>query len=232
MELAGLYLYAYLVGSIPTAYVIARLVRGIDIRRYGSGTVGGSNLFRQTGWRWPIVLGVFEVFVKGASSVWIGLYLLDLERDSYALIVAPLLSVVGHNWSVFLKLYGGRGVVVSGGALLALPAGPPWALFMFLGFAIGGWAVSRSSAVSVLVSLLLLPLWAWLLHDSASLTVFCGCLIFLLLAKRLLANWEALPADLPKRKVLMNRLLRDRDTIEQGGWVTRAPADDQRNDVA
>ena len=143
MELAALYIYAYLVGSVPTAYVIARLVKGIDIRHYGSGSVGGSNLFQQTGWWGAIPLGIFEVFVKGTSHIFIGLYLLDLERDSLALVVAPLLATIGHNWSVFLRFTGGRGVVVTVGSLLALPAPPPWILFISLGIALVGWASTK-----------------------------------------------------------------------------------------
>ncbi len=227
MELVGLYVYAYLIGSVPTAYIIARLTKGIDIRRYGSGSVGGSNLVQQTGWLGAIPLGVFEVFIKGASHIWIGLYLLDLERDSLALIVAPLLAAIGHNWSVFLKFTGGRGVVVTIGALLALPTLPPWVLFISLGIALVGWGVSRSSGPSVLVAFLLLPLWSWLLHDSTALIVYSGCIIGVVVAKRLVANWERPAAHLPKRRVFMNRLLRDRDTDQRGDWVSRGPTDNQ-----
>jgi glycerol-3-phosphate acyltransferase PlsY len=227
LELAGLYIYAYLVGSFPTAYIVARLVKGIDIRRYGSGSVGGSNLFQQTGWWGAIPLGVFEVFVKGASHIWIGLYVLDLERDSLALIVAPLLAAIGHNWSVFLKFTGGRGVVVTLGALLALPALPPWILFASLAIALGGWAATRSSAPAVLAAFLLLPIWSWLLHDSEALMVYSGCIIAVVIAKRLVANWERPAPHLSKRRVFMNRLLRDRDTDERSDWVSRGPSDNQ-----
>ncbi len=225
-ELAGLYIYSYLIGSVPTAYIIARLVKGIDIRRYGSGSVGGSNLFQQTGWWGAVPLGVFEVFGKGASHVWIGLYVLDLERDSLALIVAPLLAAVGHNWSVFLRLTGGRGVVVTVGALLALPAPPPWILFVSLAIALVGWASTRSSGPSVLVAFLLLPLWAWLLHDSTALVAYSGCAIAIAITKRLLANWERPAPHLPKGRVFMNRLLKDRDTDDRADWLAREPSGD------
>ena len=231
MELVGLYIYAYLIGSVPTAYIIARLTKGIDIRRYGSGSVGGSNLFQQTGWRGAIPLGVFEIFAKGASHVWIGLYVLDLDRDSLALIVAPLLAAIGHNWSVFLKFTGGRGVVVTLGALLSLPAPPQWILLMSLGIALIGWASTRSSGPSVLLAFLLLPLWSWLLHDSTALMVYSCCAIAIAITKRLLANWERPAAHLPKRKVFMNRLLRDRDTDKRDDWVSRGPIENQASNA-
>ena len=227
LELVALYLYAYLIGSIPTAYVIARLTKGIDIRRYGSGSVGGSNLFQQTGWWGAIPLGVFEVFGKGASHIWLGLYVLDMERDSLALIVAPLLAAIGHNWSGFLKFTGGRGVVVTVGALLALPAPPPWILLVSLGIALVGWATTRSSGPSVLVAFLLLPLWGWLLHGSTALMVYGACAIAIAVTKRLLANWERPAPHLSKRRVFMNRLLRDRDTDKRDDWVSRGPKGNQ-----
>ena len=231
MEFAALCVYAYLIGSVPTAYIVARLVRGIDIRHYGSGNVGGSNLFQQTGWLGAIPLGIFEVFVKGASHVWIGLYVLDLERDSLALIVLPLLAAVGHNWSVFLRFTGGRGVVVTVGALLALPAPPPWILFISLGIALVGWASTRSSGPSVLLAFLLLPLWSWLLHDSTALIVYSGCATAIAITKRLLANWERPASHLPKRKVFVNRLLKDRDTDERDDWVSRGPVENRTSDA-
>ena len=80
MELAVLYAYSYLIGAVPTAYIIGKLVRGIDIREFGSGNAGGSNVFYSVGKSWTIPLGLFEVFVKGGSPVWIGLYVLDLGK--------------------------------------------------------------------------------------------------------------------------------------------------------
>ena len=69
MDLVWLYLYSYLVGSVPTAYIIARLVKGVDIRKTGSGNVGASNLYQLTGKPWLAPLGLFELFVKG-GVIW------------------------------------------------------------------------------------------------------------------------------------------------------------------
>ncbi len=221
MEIAGLYLYAYLVGAVPTAYLIGRLVKGVDIRNYGSGNVGGSNVWNHVGKGWVAPLGLFEVLVKGASPIWIGEHLLALERSSALLVVAPLLAVAGHNWSVYLKLQGGRGIAVAGGTLLALA--PPL-LGAFILAALFGWLAKRSSAFWVLFSLALLPLWAVLLGDPPVITWYCGGLVVLVVAKRLLSNWTPLPADLPKRKVLLNRLFRDRDVDDRAEWVRRVPS--------
>jgi glycerol-3-phosphate acyltransferase PlsY len=221
MEIAGLYLYAYLVGAVPTAYLIGRLVKGVDIRNYGSGNVGGSNVWNHVGKGWVAPLGLFEVLVKGASPIWIGEHLLGLERSSALLVVAPLLAVAGHNWSVYLKLQGGRGIAVAGGTLLALA--PPL-LGAFILTALSGWVATRSSGFWVLISLALLPLWAVLLGDPPVISWYCGGLVMLVVAKRLLSNWTPLPADLPKRKVLLNRLFRDRDVDDRAEWVRRVPS--------
>jgi glycerol-3-phosphate acyltransferase PlsY len=220
MELAGLYLYSYLIGSVPTAYILGRLVKDIDIRLYGSGNVGGTNVFHNVGRRWGILLGVFELFGKGGSPVWIGMYLLDMDRSSYALMGAPLMSMVGHNWSILLRFGGGRAIGVAIGALGALA----WKeLVVFAAVAIGGWALFRSSGVWVLIALLLLPVAAVVLGEPASVAWFCVGVVVVTGAKRLHANLAPMPPGIPKMRVLLNRLIMDRDVSEHGAWVDRGP---------
>lgn len=223
MELAGLYIFSYLMGSIPTAYLIGKLARNVDIRSYGSGNVGGSNLFRHVGKRWMVPLGILDVVIKGSVPIWIGVYGLGLDRTAPLLVVAPLLAVLGHNWSVYLKFQGGRGIAVVAGSLLALA---PLLLGVFVVVAVAGWVITRSSGVWVLVSLLLLPLWAMLLpiwaiagEDRLVISWYCGALLGLVVLKRLLSNWTPLYKGLPRRKVLFNRLFRDRDVDDRGEWV-------------
>ena len=218
MELAGLYIYAYLVGALPTAYIIGRLVRGIDIREYGSGNVGGTNVFYNVGRAWTLPLGVFEIFVKGGSPVWIGMYALDMERTSFGLMGASLIAIAGNNWSPFLRFTGGRGIALASGALFALA---PWELLAFASVAIAGWAIFRSSGVWVYVSLALLPLWSLLFGDPAAITWFCVGMLALVSAKRLTSNWTPMPEGLPRSQVLFNRLFRDRDVSRREEWLNR-----------
>ena len=219
MDLVWLYLYSYLIGSIPTAYIIARLVKGVDIRTTGSGNVGASNLYQVTGKRWLAPLGLFELLVKGGSPIWIGHYLIGLDRSSMLLMAAALVAVAGNNWSIFLRFQGGRGVAVAFGTLLALS--PPL-LGAFAAVAMGGWVVTRSSGVWVLIGLALLPLWAMVSGRPATLTIYCACLVALIILKRLLSNWTKFPADISQKKVLFNRLFRDRDVDDRADWVQRA----------
>ena len=220
MDLAVLYIGAYLLGAVPTAYIIARLVRGIDLRRYGSGNVGGTNLAQQVGKRWLPPLVLFEFLGKGAVPVWVGRYWLGLEVGSWTLLIAPLLAVVGHNWSVFLKFQGGRGIGVLGGTLLALS--PPLLAFGGL-VTVAGWALTRSAGVWVLLSLTLLPVWLLAWGQAANLVWYSVALLGLVVLKRLLSNWTPFPRDLSRKRVLFNRLFRDRDVADREQWVRRVP---------
>ena len=227
LETTGLYLYAYLVGAVPTAYLIGRWTKGIDIRKYGSGNVGATNLAQHVGRTWVAPLLLFEILAKGASPILVGQYLLGLEQTSVFLVLAPLAAVAGHNWSAFLHFQGGRGVIVIGGALLALS---PLLLSLAIAVFLVGWALTRSSGVWVLLSLFSLPLWAlaldkWVLaiNNQSALIWFCAGSVTLMVLKRLLSNWQPLPLDLPKGQVLLNRLLLDRDVARRADWVGRIP---------
>ena len=180
MELAGLYIYAYLVGSVPIAYIIGRLVKGIDLRKYGSGNVGGTNVFQNVSKVWVVPMGFFDIFIKGASPIWIGMYVMDLERSSPALMGAGLAAITGHNWSAFLKFTGGRGVAVASGALFFLAIRE---VGVFAAVAIGGWAIFRSSGIWVLLGLALLPLWSLLFNEPLAITWFCVGIIALINVK-------------------------------------------------
>ena len=224
MELAGLYLYSYLIGAVPTAYIIARLVKGVDIRRYGSGQVGGTNLVRCAGKGWLVPLGLFELLVKGASPVLLAQYWLGLDRGSVELAVAPLLALAGHNWSVFLNFHGGRGIAVAVGAL---PALSPLLLVGFLVVFGTGWLITRSAGIWTLVGLALLPAWAAMAAEPAMVFWYCVALLALVILKRLLADGTPLPAGPARWEVLLNRLFRDRDIADRDEWVRRAPGSRQ-----
>lgn len=220
MEIAALYIGSYLLGSIPTAYIIGRLVRGVDIRGYGSGNVGSANLYEHVGKRWVVPLGAVEVLMKGALPIWLALYIMDINRSSALLIGPPLLAIAGNNWSVFLKMQGGRGIAVTGGTLLALS---PVLLIASAVIATSGWRITKSSGLWVLISLALLPLWAYLVHDNLNLVWYCLGLLGIVVLKRLSANWTPFPEDVSRKKVLFNRLVRDRDVSDRTGWVRRIP---------
>jgi len=127
---------AYLLGSIPFGLIIGKLKSGVDIREQGSGKTGATNLMRVSGTKLGILALVLDV-VKAAVAVILATAIVG--RDSGALTVggtsvywqhvaqvaAGLAAVVGHNWPIFAKFKGGRGVTAYFGTLFALfyPAG-------------------------------------------------------------------------------------------------------------
>ena len=125
---------AYLLGSLPTGYLVVRLVKGIDIRQVGTKNVGALNTYQQVG----VFGGVFVLLVdagKGALAVlipgWVG-------APEWALFLTTPLVVAGHNWTVFLRFQGGKGAATIFGISLALVLVPtvitiaPVALVIFL----------------------------------------------------------------------------------------------------
>jgi glycerol-3-phosphate acyltransferase PlsY len=107
---------AYLGGAIPVGLLVGRLVKKVDIRRYGSGNIGTTNVLRTLGPAWAAVVFALDA-AKGFLPVLVGRHL-GLPVGTLALAAA--LAVAGHNWSVFLRFQGGKGVATSLGALLAL----------------------------------------------------------------------------------------------------------------
>ena len=113
----ALILGAYLLGSVPAAYLVAKL-RGIDLKRYGTGQAGAGNLWRMTSWQFGLPAGVFD-FSKGLMMIWVAELLgLDIAQQ----LVVGTAAIIGHNWPVFLRFSGGRGVLtLLGVALILVP---------------------------------------------------------------------------------------------------------------
>lgn len=113
---------AYIIGSIPTSYLVGR-VRGVDIRKQGSGNVGATNMLRVAG-KLPALIVLIADVLKGVVAVTL-LSLLFYNRDmlidfNVLRVLLGISAIVGHNWSIFLKLKGGKGVATSCGVLMIL----------------------------------------------------------------------------------------------------------------
>lgn len=114
---------AYLIGSIPTGYLVARAVTGIDIRSQGSGATGATNTRRLLGTRWGVGVALFDI-AKGAAAVLLARALTG--GDAWPAL-AGIAAVAGHCWPVWLGFRGGKGVATAGGAAIAIT---PWALLL------------------------------------------------------------------------------------------------------
>jgi len=160
----------YLVGSIPTAYLVTRLVKGKDIRQLGGGNVGGLNVFREVG-RWPaLAVGIVDVG-KGVAAVAIAYWLLGVPQ--LFVFLAGLAAVIGHNWMVWLKFSGGKGMGATIGALaVILPVYGYWqGMVIFLGVILMPFIITRNVALSMGTGLLFLPLITWLGTKSGTATI-------------------------------------------------------------
>lgn len=130
----------YLLGSVPTGLIVGRVARGIDIRRYGSGRTGATNVLRTVGARWGIVALIGDL-AKGALPVVIARFVSD---EPYVQTAAGLAAAIGHDWPLFAGFRGGRGVATSFGAALAMSPIPAAAL---VPLGIGLVAVTRMVSV-------------------------------------------------------------------------------------
>ena len=114
----GLWIVAsYLLGSIPTSYLVGRLGAGIDLRQHGSKNLGATNVYRVLGWRYAVPVGLVDV-AKGTVPVAVFGPLAGTEP--WMPMVLGLTAVLGHAFSVFVKFRGGKGVATAAGAVLAL----------------------------------------------------------------------------------------------------------------
>src|ERR1043166_6116571 len=128
-------LAAYLLGSIPTGFLVAK-ARGIDIRTVGSGNIGATNAFRILG-KGPGILVLLVDALKGFAAVQLGALALAKifpgTPPEYLAITAGIAAILGHNFTCWLRFKGGKGIATSAGVLLALvPAGFAIALSTFL----------------------------------------------------------------------------------------------------
>jgi glycerol-3-phosphate acyltransferase PlsY len=121
--------FAYLMGSIPTAYWYAKYFYGIDIRQHGSGNVGATNSLRVLGKKAGIIVLIFDL-LKGLLPVLIARSLGFSEEQTFLI---GIVCILGHIWSVFANFKGGKGIATSLGVILAVsPAGAGISLAVFV----------------------------------------------------------------------------------------------------
>jgi glycerol-3-phosphate acyltransferase PlsY len=109
---------AYLIGSIPTAYIFGRALKGIDIREHGSGNMGATNAFRVLG-KGPGTIVLILDIIKGILPVTLLPKVFGLG-DAFSLVIIAVAAVAGHNWTVFLGFKGGKGMATTLGVLIGL----------------------------------------------------------------------------------------------------------------
>jgi len=179
---------AYLVGSFPTGYVVTRLAIGKDIRQLGSGNVGANNVFGQVGPMAGITVGLVDIS-KGAAAVAIAHTVMNITlfEPGLYVVLAGLAAVVGHIWPVYFRFIGGNGLAVTIGTLIILM---PLELGIFCALLLLLWAITRNFILSVYISMVSVPVSAWLLLKDWRYTGY-GIILILVLVLAFLPTAKA-----------------------------------------
>ncbi|MBT3996615.1 MAG: hypothetical protein HOF01_12550 [Chloroflexi bacterium] len=208
---------AYLIGSIPTAYLVGKYFGDADLTEVGSKNIGASNAYSQLGSRWAGFVVTVDVLIKGSLPVFIAsdaVFGLGLGVQ----VAVGIASVVGHDWSIFLRFRGGRGIATTEGAILILslplafayPAIPALAVLV---------SPKRDSAVWWLIATLAVPVWVLLLDLPDEFLWFSIALIVVTLLKRMTSNSLRDDRGSISARLLWNRLVFDRDIKSRSAWV-------------
>lgn len=159
---------SYLIGSIPFGLLVGKLWANLDVREYGSGNIGTSNVLRTVGPAAAIIVFALDV-AKGAVAVYLG----TLAGGEFVRIMAGVAAIAGHNWPIYLKLKGGKGIATSLGAVISLT---PVIALILLGLWIAIVGITRYISLGSLAAAVLFPIFLIISH--APLTyVLAGVLI-------------------------------------------------------
>lgn len=215
MALLAWAILGYLAGSISFAWLLGRL-RGMDMRRYGSRKLSGSNVYQFHGTAAMVGVGILDV-AKSALPAWAALV---HGPGRWGAVAAGLGSTAGHNWSVYLGFKGGRGVSTGLGMLLVVFW--PGVAWMLGWLALGRAWPSRAPLVGYL-GILLLPAFALFLASNSPAIWGSAGFAVVATAKRLEGNREPLPPGETWGRVLLRRLWLDRDVTDADSWAARRP---------
>ena len=179
MKFIIVFISGYILGSIPFSFLLGK-IRGVDLRKVGSGNIGATNLSRACGKGWGIAGFILDL-LKGTMSVLVGYKLSSGNLNPIILgITGGVGSIVGHNWTFFLRFKGGKGVATSAGVFLGLAPFPLLA-------AIGVWGavffISGYVSLASILSAFSLPFWVYLLKPDPILLIL-SIITFLLIIYR------------------------------------------------
>jgi acyl phosphate:glycerol-3-phosphate acyltransferase len=171
---------AYLLGAIPFGYLISRL-KGVDIRRVGSGNIGATNVFRCIGKSWGILTFICDA-LKGFAAAFLlpraAGFCCEDPLFAAVSVLCAFSAVLGHNWPVFLGFKGGKGVATSAGALAGIA---PLAVAIGFGVWVLAFLSTRYVSVASMTSAVVVAAAGWLLYRDHGLPIpimltVLGCL--------------------------------------------------------
>ncbi len=194
-------LFSYLLGAVPTGYLIARKAMGIDIRQHGSGNPGAANVYRTVG-KWAGITTFLIDGLKGFIPVSIVLHVFPGEY--WQAILCGTIAILGHMWTIYLKFRGGKGVATSAGVFAALLPIPTALAFTAFVICVALWGrISIGSITACLV----LPISGYFIgHHSITVDIMSTAIGLLVIykhipnIKRLLAKKELAFEDGSKKR--------------------------------
>ena len=177
---------AYLIGSIPFSFILGKRVRGIDLRRHGSGNLGATNVFRNLGPWWGVLAMLLDM-AKGVGSVLLMTFVISAWPEGRTLplhlppdiwrIIAGFAAALGHTLSPFVSFHGGKGVATTCGAYFVLAPYPTIvALVIFGAVAVLTRIISLASICAAVV-LALSVTYFESVSAQFSKTIFCFTLV-------------------------------------------------------
>lgn len=171
IELIVVILGAYLIGSIPTGYIIVKLFTGQDIRTVGSGSTGATNVKRVMGKKWFFIVMLLDA-LKGALPVVLAkIFATTFTGIGLLPVLAAIAVIFGHSKSIFLKFTGGKSVASGVGTILALN----WMVGLIIA-AIWGVITYTSKYVSLgsMIALAISPILMWLFKAPVAYIGYCA----------------------------------------------------------
>ena len=222
-EFVLLLIGSYLLGSIPIPYLVTKWVTGKDMRQYGSGNIGGANLFSLTS-KWIGIPTIVFDFAKAISMLVVAKLIgLDIAHQ----VAVGLMALIGQNWPVFLRFSGGRGMMTTLGIALFLPIanGPliPWGIIAFIVCAFAGLLIIHSVPIGTGSGVAAMPLVSWIANEPPAMTLGFLAMFLIMVIRRLTAPRTSLSASVPFRELMLNRFLLDRDIRDKETWLKRRP---------
>lgn len=168
---------SYLIGSIPTAYLFGKILKGVDIRKAGSGNIGATNAMRVLGKGAGITVLLLDILKGFVVVVFLGDYLSGkpiLWQEHNLRIIMGLCSICGHNWTIFLRFKGGKGIATSFGVLLGLALKLP-GLGVVIGILVLTWLtvfmIWRIVSLASIVAAIALPVSVFFFKQSGILLI-------------------------------------------------------------
>jgi glycerol-3-phosphate acyltransferase PlsY len=168
----------YLLGGVPFGAVVTRRMHGVDIAKLGSGNTGATNVFRSVGWRAALIVAVADI-AKGALPALLAYFLAlpswGASGRDLIIIAAGSAAMLGHMFSPYFRLRGGKGIATAAGAILVLmPKVLPLLIVVFVGTIL----IVRIVSVASLLAAASFPFLTWWLYPGDMVTLIFAVAVF------------------------------------------------------